>query len=304
MLNASSAHLVLKATLNGVSICLYKGNIFNVNADIIINPANENIDNAGGLAKIISDMAGDNLKKECVAWVKKNGRIAPGKVAVTKAHNLEHRYKGIIHVVGPSGSQQKTPSEAEEQQLIGTILEALIEADTNSCSSIVLPAISTGIFDYKLDYAAKNHFESFIIFAGQYKVYKPEGSLKEVKLVINQDSILDEFIKKIIEKMDIFDIFEYVGTPKEIGNGLIYSYCDKCELAHTLDWFYFSSSQACGPHICDFCIFDDSLTECPSHRASRYVGQKGNAYVLQDYFCRRCLNQFPKGTPCNCPLKS
>ena len=63
MLNASSAHLVLKATLNGVSICLYKGNIFNVNADIIINPANENIDNAGGLAKIISDMAGDNLKK-------------------------------------------------------------------------------------------------------------------------------------------------------------------------------------------------------------------------------------------------
>ena len=282
---------------------MYKGNIFNVNAEIIVNPANENIDNAGGLAKIISDMAGDNLRKECSSWVKKNGRIAPGKVALTQAHDLAYRYKGIIHVVGPSGTQTKNPTEAEEQQLIGTILEALIEADTHSCSSIALPAISTGIFDYKLDYAAKNHFESFIIFAGQYKVYKPDGSLKEIKIVINQDNILEEFMKKMIEKMDVFDIFEYNGTPKEIGNGLIYSYCDRCQLAHTLDWFYFSSTLVCGPHICDFCIFDENLYGCPQHNLP-YTGQKGQARVGQDYFCRRCFEQKSKSIPCNCPLRS
>jgi O-acetyl-ADP-ribose deacetylase (regulator of RNase III) len=302
IINAIPPHLVFKGTINKINLLIYYGNMFNVDAEIIVNPANDLMDNSGGLAKKISDLAGKGLDDECRSWVKRNGRIPQGEVALTQAHNLSNRYKGIIHAVGPTGKDNKTPSEDEENQLIGTILESLIQANTGNCSSIALPSISTGIFNYNKEYAAKNHLEAFIIFAGQYKVYKPEGTLKDVKIVIFEQEVLLKFIEKIVEKMDIFDIFEYIGTPLEIANGLIFSYCNRCERTFTLDWFYFSSTN-CSPHCCDFCVFDEKMRNCVICRKT-FSGQKNTARIDYNYFCRRCQNMRTINEICSCPIET
>ena len=293
--NPIPPYKVLRLTLNSISMSLYYGNIFMVKSDIIVNPANDLMEHTGGLALKISEAAGPKLSDACQKWILSNGVIPPGKVAITPSFNLSHLYRGIIHTAGPKGKSGSIPSESDQDILISAVFECLIAANKESMESISLPAISTGVFGYNLEFAAKNHVKAFILYAGQYRVYYPEGSLNEVNLVISKRDILDEFIKEICTKNNVFDVLDYSGLPEEVGFKALYSYCESCERPYTLNWFELSSK--CCLKVCDFCIYDNQFNMCPICPTQVNFKLK----VPKDRFiCRSCENIMPRSRICSC----
>ena len=72
--------------------------------------------------------------------------IRTGTAIVLKAGKLKH--KGVIHVVGPNFSKCETVKQREtaEHLLRRSIFNVLDAAANVNMSSVVMPAISTGIF--------------------------------------------------------------------------------------------------------------------------------------------------------------
>lgn len=98
----------------------------------------------GGVAGAIRRKGGPSIQEEC----NKIGGTTVGKAVVTNAGNLKAKY--IIHAVGPRYGEGN-----EDEKLKNATLNALKRAQEKKMGSIALPAISTGIFGFPLDRAAK-----------------------------------------------------------------------------------------------------------------------------------------------------
>ncbi|KAK7479356.1 hypothetical protein BaRGS_00029434 [Batillaria attramentaria] len=140
-----------------------KGDITEMEVDVIVNAANNRMAHIGGLAKAIVDKGGQVIQQECDSVVKaKGGQLSEGDVLVSNPGRLP--CKAVIHAVGP---MYKGGFSGEEDILFDTILKCLETANSSSYASIALPAISTGIFHYPVQEATsviveavKKYFES------------------------------------------------------------------------------------------------------------------------------------------------
>lgn len=164
---------------------LVKGDITEIEADVIVNAANSYLEHGGGVAGAIVRKGGYIIQIESREYVKKHGPVPVGGVAVTSAGKLKAKY--IIHAVGP-----RYGIEGEEK-LEEAIRNSIRKAEELRLSSIALPAISTGIYGYPYDICANK----------MVKVIKEEaGNLKNVNTIIvclyTDDAY--EVFKKIFEK--------------------------------------------------------------------------------------------------------
>lgn len=129
-------------------VSLYKGDITLINADCIVNCANDIglgcfvvghkcIDN------VIGSKAGPKLREECR---KKLGtdRIKSGYLITTLGWNLPARY--VFHVVGPIYNKHK--SKYHEAVLMLSYLNCLNKMKEMGLQSIVFPCISTGEYEF------------------------------------------------------------------------------------------------------------------------------------------------------------
>jgi O-acetyl-ADP-ribose deacetylase (regulator of RNase III) len=128
---------------------LVRGDIVAQDVDAIVNAANEGLWAGGGVCGAIHDAAGPELEKECMAIVAKSGKVATGSARITKGHRLKARH--VIHAVGPRYSGK--PEDA--LRLASAYRESMRLAKQNGLGSIAFPSISTGIFGYPLDEAAR-----------------------------------------------------------------------------------------------------------------------------------------------------
>lgn len=113
--------------------------------DAIVNAANEELYEGGGVCGIIFEAAGSfELTKACRAI----GRCRTGGAVITPGFKLPSKY--IIHAVGPvwSGGRNNEP-----HLLQSAYMQSLIAAKDNGCHSIAFPLISAGIFGYPKDQA-------------------------------------------------------------------------------------------------------------------------------------------------------
>ena len=138
-----------------MNIEIQQGDITKIDADAIVNAANTSLLGGGGVDGAIHRAAGKELLEACMEVRNRQGGCKVGEAVITIAGNLPA--KNVIHTVGPKWNQGKS-NEAEK--LRSCYLNSLKLAETNQLTSIVFPNISTGIYGYPKDLAAKIAFET------------------------------------------------------------------------------------------------------------------------------------------------
>ena len=166
------------------TIQIVQGDITTEEVDAIVNAANEHLQHGGGVARTISKKGGPTIQKESDAWIQRHGRVSHVRPAWTSGGRLPAKY--VIHAVGPVWGDGD-----EDNKLEAAVTGLLRVADELKCSTIALPAISTGIFGFPKDRAAK------IIFSAieDFFVDDSLSGLKTVKLVLFDQPTADVFLR-------------------------------------------------------------------------------------------------------------
>ena len=155
-----------------------EGDLTQEPVDAIVNAANEHLAHGGGIAAAIVRAGGQSIQNESNAWVRQHGLVTYADPAYTQAGRLPARY--VIHAVGPRWGDGD-----EDHKLAQAISGSLKRAEALGLCSIAFPAISTGIFGFPKERAARIFFETFI----NYFSANPSSPLQLVRLTLWGDEM-------------------------------------------------------------------------------------------------------------------
>jgi O-acetyl-ADP-ribose deacetylase (regulator of RNase III) len=135
--------------VNGHSIDVVTGDITQLQADAIVNAANENLVPGAGVAGAIARVGGPSIWEES-RRLPGSPRCPTGSAVATGAGNLAARH--VIHAVAPvwHGGDRGEPD-----LLRGAYRRSLELADELGDRSIAFPALGTGVFGYPKVEAAR-----------------------------------------------------------------------------------------------------------------------------------------------------
>lgn len=129
---------------------IIQGDITQIAVDVIVNAANSSLLGGGGVDGAIHRAGGEDILAECRMIRAKQGSCATGEAVITTAGRLPAKY--VIHTVGPVWNGG---SKNEEQLLESCYRNSLLLAVKHNFETIAFPNISTGIYGYPKELAAK-----------------------------------------------------------------------------------------------------------------------------------------------------
>ena len=137
---------LLSAEIGSTRLDICVADITTLALDVIVNAANRTLLGGGGVDGAIHRAAGPDLRAEC----EKLGGCDTGAAKITRGYRL--RAKHVIHAVGPVWSG----GGKDEEELLASCYRAALElAAAHRLASVAFPAISTGIYRFPPDRAAR-----------------------------------------------------------------------------------------------------------------------------------------------------
>lgn len=278
---SENCFIICKGVANDLSFEIHLADIIFLGSEGIVNPANKRLDHAGGLAAIISSLAGRRFSETCDNYLKGRWYLNPGEILVTDSFDLRHKgIKNIINVVGEIIETNKA-SFYQERNLRETIKNCILKAEENKLKSVSLPAISCGIFRFPLDQAAVCHLEGFIL-ASQILKNSRGNHLKVVRFSFIQELEANEFLQCFLKHREQFTYFAFYDLPK---NRVChkFKYCGGCSGFFKKKLF---SLLSCCSNYCNFCVCRYQFKYCVTCNNSGVMIDVENII-----WCRECVQE-------------
>ncbi len=166
-------------------LVLWQGDITRLDADAIVNAANSALlgcfrPGHNCIDNVIHSAAGLQLREECAAIMRTQGHEEPtGKAKITKGYNLPARH--VLHTVGPIIDGLLTDRDRE---LLASCYHACLKlAEENGLKSVAFCCISTGVFRFPKDEAAR-------IAVSTVREYLKTGGMEKIVFCVHGDENL------------------------------------------------------------------------------------------------------------------
>jgi O-acetyl-ADP-ribose deacetylase len=163
---------------------LVEGDITRQDTDAVVNAANAALRPGGGVDGAIHRAGGPAIVAEC-----RNLKGCPtGEARITTGGNLKARY--VIHTVGPV---YQDGGRGEPEFLASCYRESLKLASAQGIKSLAFPSISTGVYGYPMQDAARIALKTVTGYLAQH----PE--IERVRLVLFGQAAYDVYAQALKE---------------------------------------------------------------------------------------------------------
>lgn len=165
-------------------LSIVKGDIVKAKTDAIVNAANTSLLGGGGVDGAIHRAAGPELLAECETL---HG-CATGEAKITKGYKLKAKY--VIHTPGPIWRGGKW---GEEELLANCYKNSLALAKEYGIQTIAFPSISTGVYRFPVEEAARIAVREILQFL------KYDDSIAQVTVVCFDDQTKEAYLEAVKE---------------------------------------------------------------------------------------------------------
>jgi O-acetyl-ADP-ribose deacetylase len=163
-----------------MKITFAQGDITEQDVDAIVNAANHTLLGGGGVDGAIHRRGGPEILAECQKLREERypDGLPTGQAVATSAGRLTARW--VIHTVGPTYAESKDKS----QLLADCFRNSLRIADELGAATVAFPAISTGVYRWPVDDAARIALDT---------VRSSDTRVDEVRFVLFDQRAYDAF---------------------------------------------------------------------------------------------------------------